>query len=348
MISKDGSEIGVLDRRSGTTRIFRVDPTTGACTQTGDLGIKTGKVNFSFDGRKLTFHAPPLSIGQASNDNSASYTNQAYVYDRDTQRLTPLTHPGLRDESAQYPGFTRDGRVIFQRTIRRGSSSYERSYVVMNPARSRSIPAPLSTSTPACFRDVAQYYDALTALGELWRKTCLIDSSGTAGRARAIPLALNLDPDGCRELVNRYYNQEFIGWLNSQSGISAQTPGILAQLSPALLIAACPAGAQTVQAGAPVVVGQAQQQTSTVPPVIQQKCVGCHMQGSPGGFIPFDNLSALNSRAPTKSSSSEPSLRKEIERRIRAGASGRMPIGGDELTATERQSITNYFGGGAN
>ena len=191
-----------------------------------------------------------------------------------------------------------------------------------------------------------EYYGGLAALGELWRKTCLVDAQGIAGRGNAITLGLNLSQDACRALVNRFYNQEFIDWLSNASGTDAATTrATLEQLPASRLIAACPGGAPANAGGAPTIVGQATIQTSQVPAVIQEKCSGCHGRNSPSGYIPFENLDLLNSTAPSKSGSTQASLRKEIERRINAGASGRMPIGGDELSDAERTTVRTYLTG---
>lgn len=104
MLSKDGNEISAQTKNSNgqqSTKIYKL-LANGNCELLEDLGYATSKASFSFPeiGKKgkVTF----------TIDDGARRT--AYIYDRDLKKTYRIS---LSWEIAEYPGFTRDGRVFY-------------------------------------------------------------------------------------------------------------------------------------------------------------------------------------------------------------------------------------------
>jgi hypothetical protein len=114
MISKNGLEIGALDVDSGKTTIFSIDE-SGKCSKLFDLGDKYGKVNFSHDSKKLTFHkyntnSPDITNGYVAIPSSNT-TSDIYIYDRSLSKLTRLT--SNTSSNALYPDFLESGKLAY-------------------------------------------------------------------------------------------------------------------------------------------------------------------------------------------------------------------------------------------
>jgi hypothetical protein len=112
MISKDGTEIAGYDTSTGTTKVFSID-STGACTETLDLGFQTGKVNFSPNKRFLVFH-----IFSSGNPGAvfilkpgSSSNSDIFGYDRQTKTTFRLTEN--INANSLYPDFLADNSVVY-------------------------------------------------------------------------------------------------------------------------------------------------------------------------------------------------------------------------------------------
>ena len=85
----------------------------GHCQIEDRVGFATGKMNFSHPqpGHK-GFTA--FSVNQTSQSSSGdmSMEDTAFLYDRETKEMRLLSRP-WEETSAQFPGFTKDGRVIY-------------------------------------------------------------------------------------------------------------------------------------------------------------------------------------------------------------------------------------------
>ncbi len=115
MIAKNGLEVGALDLTTQTTGIFRIED-DGTCTKVLDLGIRTGKTNFSHDGNLVTFHiyseTAPEFVATGFIDNPGSeYVSNVYVLDRKTNTISKITNNTAAN--ALYPDFLRNGRVVY-------------------------------------------------------------------------------------------------------------------------------------------------------------------------------------------------------------------------------------------
>lgn len=135
MISKDGKELAALDMKSQKTVIFSVDPVTGACKEVLNLGIRTGKVDFSFDGRYLVFHTSKQQ-GNISDryfeTPDSNWALQVQILDRKTNERWAITTDGKRN--SYYPVFRKDGHIVFLRNNKDGSTF---SFAVADPLKNR-------------------------------------------------------------------------------------------------------------------------------------------------------------------------------------------------------------------
>jgi hypothetical protein len=99
ILSQDGTEFG--GHLGGTAKIVTI--VGDKCIIEKDLGLETSKINFS--------HKKPGKKGQVAFVSN----EKAYLYDRDKDLLVDITGPGEGiDGYYSYPGFTGDGRLIYQ------------------------------------------------------------------------------------------------------------------------------------------------------------------------------------------------------------------------------------------
>ena len=114
ILSKDGTEVAAYF--DGSQRVFRINDNNGTCREVENLKYPTGKVSFSYrtlsDPGMIAFSTPDTIGVSGELKPSESLGNKIYVFDRGTKRTYRISQPWL-DESAFYPGFTRDGRVIY-------------------------------------------------------------------------------------------------------------------------------------------------------------------------------------------------------------------------------------------
>jgi len=126
MLSKDGRELGGLHLNASTafeddssdtgtsTKIFSIAD-NGTCTIADDLGVKTGKISFSYDKRYITYHQFKTAGEDYSNYYinvpDADFTSDIYVYDRHTGEHYQLT--SNTNSNSMYPEFLLNGSVIF-------------------------------------------------------------------------------------------------------------------------------------------------------------------------------------------------------------------------------------------
>lgn len=118
MMSKDGKYLAAFNNKTQTTNIYTIDGTTGECTQPQNLGMTTGKVDFSFGGDLVTYSQ--IAVRSAANRLSDNYNwirtpnaeMVANVYTRNlrTGETKALTH--YHDTSVLYPSFNAKNEII--------------------------------------------------------------------------------------------------------------------------------------------------------------------------------------------------------------------------------------------
>ncbi len=202
MLAKDGREFGAYDVEAGSTRVFAIGG-DGGCTPVDDLGMPTGKVSFSFDGRFLTFHLAVLdqaSLSLAENPDD-HWTSNVFVYDRRTRRIGRITHHTAGN--AYYPAFRGDGRVVYLfKPLDDVLGRY--SFGVADPARIRKW-LPIHWYTQRCGSGDDACHRTL-ALGALWGYACSTADADLTPRLAALN-TLSLNEARCRRLVQEQWMQ---------------------------------------------------------------------------------------------------------------------------------------------
>jgi hypothetical protein len=184
-LSKDGRHVvahdGGSDDEPGTLKIFEitgVDPEgqTTSCELRVDFGFSAGKADFSFDGRRLTFHISKhdyLTPFVNGGINAPAITD-VVVTDllRDDQgrfaghgglaRVTTSTREGI---GSYFPAFFPDGRVFYvANSAPKNSGDPKRfRFAVVDPDR--------EVYFANLFTD-PERRDAAEAIGELWLASC--------------------------------------------------------------------------------------------------------------------------------------------------------------------------------
>lgn len=93
ILGPDGQEVAGRDEQSATTKIFALDA-NGGCREVADLGLQSGKVAWSPDGRRLAFAIPSGAVRDGTGtlwigERNASLSG-IFVYDRENELTTQL------------------------------------------------------------------------------------------------------------------------------------------------------------------------------------------------------------------------------------------------------------------
>ncbi len=341
MLSKDGQQLAAYDVEAGTTKIFRIvtAPNGGTrCEMTRDLGFATGKVEFSPDGKKITFASDtndtnPGGVTWYEQPSLNSQNFQVYVVDleEDTvQRISNQTRG-----NSYYPSFTHDNSVVFLEQMPDSTYNVVRAPIESAPAVRLATADSINSTSCA---NIDDDFVAAVALGSLWTEVC----QGSQAPAKSLQglafTPLSLDGDQCRQLVQQRwpaYQQQLRA---SQQALPSITPDLQSArgevlsayyqrfvgLSQSALEAVCPEGAAGPGPGANVVtakgVGEFAVQTN---PLIM--CLQCHATG--GNQFDFANPENLS---------------EEKDRIFSAVASEHMPLG-VEMKPEERAAMLEYI-----
>ena len=210
-ISKDGRYVVAHDGQTGqaSLKLFEIlelhpAPQTTSCRPVLDFGFVAGKADFSFDNTQLTFHvathdyltafvdgglrAPVMTDVMVVNlmrDASGAITGH-----RGLTRLTLSRTPGV---GSYFPAFFPDGRIfyVFNEAPKDGAEPKRFQFKVVDPAHGRRVSEMLTRRGQ---RETA------TAIGELWRTSCLPASKPLDAREAAWYVA-SLSKAQCRRLV---------------------------------------------------------------------------------------------------------------------------------------------------
>jgi hypothetical protein len=208
MISKDGRQLAAYDVESGTTKIFAINQENGnsVCNQTRDLGFAAGKVEFSPDGKKLTFAMdshptdPDEVEWYAQPPESKNYNVYMVDLEKDTMSRVSLNSKG----NSYYPSFWYDESIIYLNQAENEEGDTEYSLVRTSFKNAPSIPLPRASNLNC--GDVSKDFLALTALGSLWSELCLdLNKPVTLTGLAMQPLAL--DNAKCREMVENNWQK---------------------------------------------------------------------------------------------------------------------------------------------
>ncbi len=288
MVSKTGKYVSVYDPQSGTTKLISTD---GQCSELLDLGIATGKIEFSHDDTKISFHVDYFStdqFGEYFNGVNASMSKDIYVMDLAVQsdgkllagKLSRLTSTMRKDVGGYYPSFTKNGDVAFL-------YDYGDSYAVhiVDPSDARQFNYNVGDFKPT---DQLQPVDAAklnaaAAIGSLWLQKCQSDiqeDEVTAIGAASIKLAIPLEE--CQKLVSGSWTPEIaeaVAYSNRIRRDPRLSGESIKSLASAQLLEFCSDTAakprQSLKFGEP---GKDEEMTGQK--ALERNCVGCHTAGA--------------------------------------------------------------------
>lgn len=125
----NGSDVNT-GAMSSTTGIYKLEK-DGSCEKTEDLGFATGKVSFSYpqEGKPDMLSFASSANFQSAESYNTSSVEATYLYNRETKQNQLISMPWVESE-AQYPGFTKDGRVIY--ATKRGKQV---GFVIYDPSQ---------------------------------------------------------------------------------------------------------------------------------------------------------------------------------------------------------------------
>jgi len=337
MLSKDGQQLAAFDVEAGTTKIFKVSKLpngTSKCTMTRDLGFATGKVEFSPDGKKITFASDtndtdPNSVGwYAQPDSSQNF--QVYVVDLEEDTIQRISNQA--SGNSYYPSFWQDGTVAYMEQTPEGIYNIVQTPVASAPA----VRLATGDEINRC-NTLGSDFVAAVALGSLWTDICQGAQAPTKSLQGLAFTPLSLDGNKCRELVQQ-------SWPAYQQALSANqkalpsiapdlqsaAPDILAcyherliGLGQSDLMAACPDDGARSGGAAVISSNQVGEATVISNPLIM--CLQCHSSG--GLKFNFEEPSTLS---------------QEKDRIYSAVASEHMPLGVD-MEPEERKAMLEYI-----
>jgi hypothetical protein len=358
ILSPMGDEMAITDNSTGHLIIVGINPKTGDCTKKEDLGIPTGKVHFSPDGRKIGFSTQALQMKKAKY----GLANIPYLWDRDARTLTDLSLGDAKSPAdVPYVGFLSNGNVIYQAVSIDERGNQKRYYAILDPKKMRSITIDSNGMSQPPLRQgyeqgdyqacvpPSQDLNAKVAIGRLWNQICGFAEKLTDTEAAF--LSLRLTPHFCRKILNDHSDQLALA---AQGSETTQTKDFMSSATRDQLKAACPT---TELAKGKVSVKEVGAAAGKMPTVFGSRCMGCHTPQSPHGHIPWDRPEEVRKMMAyqydkegnlLKDAAGKP-VRSQTKTLIQALSEGmredhqpRIPPYGPSLTTQERKDILEW------
>ncbi|MBC7741518.1 MAG: hypothetical protein H7061_04945 [Bdellovibrionaceae bacterium] len=140
-LSKDGTMLAGIPSNKSTTHVYKIKE-NGECELVKDLGIRTSKVSFSYPYKNEL----PMVTYNAEGNAANNYVRGVYLYDLQTDKSFPISTAAA--ESASYPGFTKDGRIIYKAIDADRKAGFVRADAVSIVTNGAKCATKASASTP--------------------------------------------------------------------------------------------------------------------------------------------------------------------------------------------------------
>lgn len=342
MISKDGKRLSVLDAETSHTKIFKINPASGDCTLERDLGMGTGKVDFSFDNQSIVFHTYGLTEnGQWFEVPSPNIVSNIYSMKLATGEIKKLTH--LTNNNAVYPSFNKKGEVIVRQSDPLTGNAM---FLKIDPKKeSRSLPSKYFTSSESDCK-VDPGYQVGLAFGKMISALCLNDAN-EINPANMVLLSLSMSKEQCQALTQVWEKkQEY--WISDLSSIKQADAKFLKELKKSDLEAFCPKKSEALKKPVqlqPLHKEKFEGSISAFLSNIQNYCIECHRPESAHPF-PVDDLDAFSEKLRSKSTSNpSKSVLQEMIDRVANGVVPPYPKAplGFEVRNTLLASMKSFF-----
>ncbi|MBI5139650.1 hypothetical protein HZA26_03525 [Candidatus Nomurabacteria bacterium] len=214
ILSKDGNYISLYDSQAQATKIFelQVDKDKCTCKEVVNLGIPTGRVDFSYDTKKITFHVNFLDIDYADNyvlKMPSTKIKDAFVADLEIlngkivglHRIARLTVSQKSGEGSYFPTFLPNGKIFY--VYQDNSDRQDRKYrfEVVDPSTLKyesNIFSKLNSETEE------KKFLSKVVIGRLWTKSC---GTKILTPVQSALYAMSLDQGTCKTLVKESWTK---------------------------------------------------------------------------------------------------------------------------------------------
>lgn len=216
ILSKNGRALSAYNIETGTTIIYDVVTQNGTntCKVRKDMGFATSKMEFSPDGKKVTFAMNSLQTNPAKVDwyqqpLTSDHRMNVAVYDLESDEISNITNDAQGNN--YYPSFTDNNTVTWiSQDVGNGGVSYSIQRAPISVGQSRKL-VDYSSMRECNLND--NHALAALSLGLLWNQMCgQIDSTVQAIGSRWV----NLGKENCKSLVENFWNNN-----KSSIGVSA-------------------------------------------------------------------------------------------------------------------------------
>jgi hypothetical protein len=115
ILSQTGLEVAGRDEATGTTKVLRIGE-EGRCSEAADIGLPTGKVAWSPDGKRLAFAIPAGAVSDGSGVLWRGADDPAragvFVYDRESRSVSRV-EASQQARRLTFPEFVGPDRLVF-------------------------------------------------------------------------------------------------------------------------------------------------------------------------------------------------------------------------------------------
>jgi hypothetical protein len=245
MLSKDGKKISALNFETQQTVIFTVDSNSGDCTVYKKLGVGTGKVDFSPDGKSVTYAQEAVSDYLNGYGDPAYWmrkpnkemVSNAYVQNLETGEVKALTH--FMDSNVLYPAYNAKGEIIARKYAPNGTE-----FIKLDPNLAERPASAANISDMYTCSKLPRDLLAALGLGSLFLRYCGQNAQRWSPQSLVL-LGRDLDPSQCRLLAQHWGKATVktdLPFLKVSLEHTKLDPSALNELSASDLLAAC--GAQ--------------------------------------------------------------------------------------------------------
>lgn len=294
IISKTGKYLSAYLRDVGTTKIFDIAGSSGACKEVADIGYATGKVEFNYEDTQIAFHVDYFSSDAGGYFSGVSNDMRKEIFTLDLapaaggklklSNLRRLTSTLTKGSGSYYPSYARNGEVVF---LNDEDNFYSFRAVMPDriPAYSPVLPPPdgwpggvVPVGVPA---DWKMRLHSASVMGSLWSKRCGEDDDEELSAVEAASTMMIMPTSTCLELVKEYWKPGAAAELAKHVRYSRDArfdAGLIGQFTVDQLNFACRDSAE-VNDPAPIEYGSKLANSVDGVRLVQHYCVGCHVSG---------------------------------------------------------------------